>query len=161
VLAVLGASAVLFAWAPFAEPHPPKVDAIVVLAGSRSRLPLALDLFRQGTGRELAISRDPGERRRVQLCRLPPRGVFCFDAVPFSTRGEARALAELARTRGWRSVAVISSRFHLFRVRLLVRRCSDVRLELVPAPVTWWRWPQVVAAEWVKLAVALTTRRGC
>jgi hypothetical protein len=36
-----------------------------------------------------------------------------------------------------------------------------VRLELVPASVTWWRWPQFIAAEWVKLTVAETTRRGC
>jgi uncharacterized SAM-binding protein YcdF (DUF218 family) len=159
--AVVGLSAILFVWAPFATDDPRRADAIVVLAGSRSRLPLALDLFRRGVAPTLAISRDPGEKQRAALCRLPPLHSFCFQARPFSTRGEARAVAALARERGWRSVAIVSSRFHLFRVRLLVRRCTSARLELVPAPVTWWRWPQFVALEWVKLAVAETTRRGC
>jgi hypothetical protein len=161
VLAVVGASAILFVWAPFATEHPKRVDAIVVLAGSRSRLPLALDLLHRGVARTLAISRDPGDKPRTSLCRLPPSGAFCFQAKPFSTRGEARAIAAMARARHWRSVAVVSSRFHLFRVRLLVRRCTHAQLELVPADVTWWRWPQSIATEWAKLAVAETTRRSC
>ena len=159
--ALVGLSAVLFVWAPFATDDPPHVDAIVVLAGSRSRLPVALDLLHRGVAPTLAISRDPGDRERARLCRLPPLHAFCFQARPYSTRGEARAIARFARKRGWRSVAIVSSRFHLFRVRLLVRRCTDVRLELVPAPVTWWRWPEVFVTETAKLAVALTTRRGC
>lgn len=161
MLALVVASAILFAWAPFANPHPKRVDAIVVLAGSRSRLPVGLELFRRGAAPTLALSRDPGDKQRTRLCRLPPSGAFCFQATPFSTRGEARAIARLARIHHWRSVAIVSSRFHLFRVRLLVRRCTHVRLELVPASVTWWRWPQFIAAEWAKLAVAVTTRRGC
>lgn len=161
VAAVVAASAVLFGWAPFATTRPRHADAIVVLAGSSSRLPLALKLFHEGVAPTLAISRDPRERQRASLCRLPPSGAFCFRPEPYSTRGEARAIARLARQRGWRSVAVVSSRFHLFRVRLLVRRCTDVRLELVPAAVTWWRWPEAVVFEWTKLAAAVTTRRGC
>ena len=161
VLALIAASAVLFVWAPFADPHPKRVDAIVVLAGSRSRLPLALDLFRAGVAPTLAISRDPGDKKRTALCRLPPSGAFCFEARPFSTRGELRSVARFAQKRHWNSVAIVSSRFHLFRIGLLARRCMDTRLELVPASVTWWRWPQFVALEWAKLAVAETTRRGC
>jgi uncharacterized SAM-binding protein YcdF (DUF218 family) len=160
-LALVAASAVIFVWAPFADPHPRHADAIVVLAGSRSRLPLALELFHAGVAPALAISRDPGDKRRTALCRLPPSGTFCFQAKPFSTRGEIRAVAAFARRRHWDSVAVVSSRFHLFRIALLAHRCTDVRLELVPAEVTWWRWPQFVAAEWAKLAVAETTRRSC
>jgi len=159
--ALLGLSAILFVWAPVATESPRRADAIVVLAGSSTRLPVALDLFHRGVAPTLAISRDPADKARARLCRLPPRHAFCFQARPYSTRGEARAIARLARERGWRSVAIVSSRFHLFRVRLLVRRCTDARLELVPAPVTWWRWPQVIAGEWLKLAVAETTRRGC
>jgi uncharacterized SAM-binding protein YcdF (DUF218 family) len=161
VLAVVAASTVLFVWAPFADDRPDRVDAIVVLAGSKSRLPLALKLFREGVAPTLAISRDPDEAARRRLCRLPPSHAFCFRADPYSTRGEMRAVAEFARQRHWRSVAIVSSRFHLFRIRLLARRCTDVRLELVPAHVTWWAWPQSIASEWAKLAVAETTRRGC
>ena len=160
-LLVVGASAILFVWAPFADTDPGHVDAIVVLAGSRSRLPVALDLFRRHVAAVLAVSEDPSDKARARFCRLPPSRAFCFLPQPYSTRGEARAVARLARRRHWRSVAVVSSRFHLFRVRVLFRRCTDARLELVPAPVTWWRWPQFVATEWAKLAVAETTRRGC
>jgi uncharacterized SAM-binding protein YcdF (DUF218 family) len=164
VLAVLVfavATVLLFVWAPFASDHPRRVDAIVVLAGSKSRLPLALKLFDQGLARTVAISRDPQEAQRARLCRLPPSGIFCFDARPVSTRGEVRVVARLARARHWHSIAVVTSRYHLFRTRLLFRRCTPVRLELVPASVSWWRWPEAAASEWAKLAVALTTRRGC
>ena len=161
VLALVAASIVLFVWAPFADPHPKRADAIVVLAGSRSRLPVALELFRAQVAPTLAISRDPGDKKRTALCRLPPSGAFCFTAEPYSTRGEARAIARFARTRHWRRVAVVSSRFHLFRIRLLVGRCSGARLELVPAKVTWWSWPIALGSEWAKLAVAETTRRDC
>jgi hypothetical protein len=161
VLAFVGASAYLFAWAPFAVTHPRHADALVVLAGSRSRLAVALDLFREGVAPRLLISRDARDLPRVRLCRLPPSGVTCFRARPYSTQGEARTVARLARRHGWRSLAIVSSRFHLFRVRLIFRRCTDARLQLVPAPVTWWKWPEATASEWAKLAVALTTRRGC
>ena len=161
VLAFAAASAILFAWVPFSTTHPRKVDAIVVLAGSSSRLPLALKLFRAGVAPTLAISRDPEEDARVSLCRLPPSHAFCFSAKPYSTRGELRAVARFARQRHWRSVAIVSSRFHLFRIRVLARRCTDLRLELVPAHVKWWTWPKSIATEWAKLAVAETTRRSC
>jgi hypothetical protein len=161
VLAVAAASAVLFCWVPFATEHPKRVDAIVVLAGSKTRLPLALDLFHRGVAPMLAISRDPQEKPRVALCRLPPSHALCFQARPYSTQGEARAIARLARRYHWRSIAIVSSRFHLFRVRLLVHRCTDARLELVPAHVKWWTWPQAIATEWAKLVVAETTRRSC
>jgi uncharacterized SAM-binding protein YcdF (DUF218 family) len=161
VLALAVASAVLFVWAPFATEEPRRADAIVVLAGSKTRLPVALDLFRRGVAPTLAISRDAAEPARVALCRLPPSHALCFRAQPYSTQGEARTIARLARARHWESVIVVSSRFHLFRVRMLVRRCTPVRLELVPAAVTWWRWPIAVASEWAKLVVAETSRRGC
>jgi uncharacterized SAM-binding protein YcdF (DUF218 family) len=161
VVALVAASVVLFAWAPFATEHPRRADAIVVLAGSKTRLPVALDLFHRGVAPTLAVSRDSLEPGRVRLCRLPPSHAFCFRARPYSTQGEARTIARLARDRHWDSVIVVSSRFHLFRVRMLVRRCTHVRLELVPAHVTWWRWPIAIASEWAKLAVAETARRGC
>jgi len=160
VLAWAAAAVVLFVWAPFAD-ESPTTDAIVVLAGSRTRLPVALDLLHRGGADTLAVSRDPRDAARVRLCRSPPNHVVCFSAHPYSTRGEARETARLARQRGWRSLAIVSSRFHLFRARLIFSRCTDVRLELVPAPVTWWRWPIALVSESAKLAVAATARRGC
>jgi uncharacterized SAM-binding protein YcdF (DUF218 family) len=160
LLAWAAAVVVLFVWVPFADDDP-KTDAIVVLAGSRTRLPVALDLLARGDAGTLAVSRDPRDRARVRLCRRPPAHVLCFSAEPYSTRGEARLAARIARERGWRSLALVTSRFHLFRAGLIFRRCTDVRLELVPAPVTWWQWPIAAASESAKLAVAVAARRGC
>jgi uncharacterized SAM-binding protein YcdF (DUF218 family) len=158
---LVGVSAILLGWAPFADPQPARTDAIVVLAGSRSRLPLALRLWRQGIAPTLVVSRDPRERRRARFCADPPAHAICFSARPYSTRGEARTVARLARARGWDSLAVVTSRFHLFRTGILFGRCTGARLELVPAHVVWWRWPLAVPSELAKLAVAETTRRGC
>jgi uncharacterized SAM-binding protein YcdF (DUF218 family) len=161
VLAFVALSVVLFVWAPFADGQPSHVDAIVVLAGSRTRLPVGLELLRRRVAPVLVVSKDTHDKRRRRLCRRPPDRVLCFAADPYSTRGEAQAVARLAREHGWQSLAIVSSRFHLFRVRLLFRRCTEARLELVPARVTWWTWPLAVGSEWAKLAVAETTRRGC
>lgn len=159
--ALVAASVLMFAWAPFATSHPKKVNAIVVLAGSKSRLPVALRLWHRGIARWLLVSMDSHDPRRVALCTDPPRHVVCFDAKPYSTRGEARWTTRFARHENWRSLAIVTSRFHLFRTRLLFRRCTGARIELVAAPVTWWRWPIAIATEWGKLIVAETARRSC
>ena len=151
----------MFVWAPFATSRPKKVNAIVVLAGSGARLPVALRLWQRGVARWLLVSQDPLDERRMALCADPPAHVVCFRAKPYSTRGEARWVTRFARHEGWRSLAVVSSRFHLFRARLLFRRCTGARVELVPAPVTWWLWPLDIPMEWGKLLVAETARRSC
>ncbi|HET8607123.1 MAG TPA: YdcF family protein [Gaiellaceae bacterium] len=161
VVTFLAASALMFVWAPFSTAHPKKVNAIVVLAGSKARLPVALRLWHRGLARWLLVSRDPLDRRRVAFCAHPPRHAVCFQAKPYSTRGEARWTTRFARHEDWRSLAVVSSRYHLYRARLLFRRCTGDRIELVPARVEWWLWPLDVAMEWGKLAVAETARRGC
>jgi uncharacterized SAM-binding protein YcdF (DUF218 family) len=82
------------------------------------------------------------ERGSVLVRHVPP--------LRWGTRNEARALAALARERGWRSLLVISSAFHLPRVRLVVRRAlhgSGVAVAYAaPArgtdphgPGRWWR----------------------
>ncbi len=85
----------------------------------------------------------------------------------FGTRNEARALASLALERGFKSLIVVSSGFHLRRVALVVRRAlagSGVRASFAAlpydrdpyAPGRWWRSPRrvrVVLSEVVKLAV--------
>ena len=161
LVALAAASVLMFAWAPFATSHPKKVNAIVVLAGSGKRLPVALRLWHRGVARWLLVSKDSLDKRRVALCADPPAHVVCFQAKPYSTRGEARWTTRFARHEGWRSLAVVSSRFHLFRARLLFRRCTGARIELVAAPVTWWLWPLDIPMEWTKLLVAETARRSC
>ena len=136
-------------------------DAVVVLAGSRFRLPVGLDLVERGVAPVLVISdgldsRSPASRR---ICRERAQ-VLCPKPNPYSTRGEARLVARLARERGWDSVVVVSSRFHLYRARMLFERCYGGRLAMVGAPSPWWRLPVSIGSEWVKLGFA-AAKRDC
>jgi uncharacterized SAM-binding protein YcdF (DUF218 family) len=49
--------------------------------------------------------------------------VLCLTPEASTTRGEARAFAELAGREGWRSVTVVTSSYHRRRADLLVGRC--------------------------------------
>jgi uncharacterized SAM-binding protein YcdF (DUF218 family) len=163
----LVACLVLFVWPP-AESKPPRhADVVVVLSGDTKRLPPALELVRKGVAPVLAIStveRTRHWREARRLCTAGRYGrarVVCFDAVPFSTQGEARTIARLARERGWRSVVVVTSTFHVTRADMLFRRCVKLPLYVVGTGSTWWRLPWEWASETGKLIVQLTTQRGC
>ena len=143
------------------------VDAVVVLAGNSRRLPVAVDLVTrvEGVAPALVVSNDLSGRdpARARLCRVGLEGVevLCISAAPYTTRGEARMVARLARTRGWDSIAIVTSRYHLFRAERIFRRCTDAKLVMRSAPTTFWQKVVVVPLEWAKLALASTARRSC
>jgi uncharacterized SAM-binding protein YcdF (DUF218 family) len=140
-----------------------KADAVMVLAGDKRRLPIALDLVERGTAPLLVISDglDPRWTRANRLCRFgDPARIVCVRPEPYSTRGEARLASRLARERGWDSLVVVTSRFHLFRARKLFERCFHGRLDLVGTPNPVLRLPLAIALEWAKLGVA-AVRRSC
>jgi uncharacterized SAM-binding protein YcdF (DUF218 family) len=85
----------------------------------------------------------------------------CFTAVPFSTVGEARTVTRLAHERGWNSIVVVTSTFHVTRADMLFHRCFHGRLNVVGSRSTWWRLPEEWASETGKLIVQLTAERGC
>ena len=167
VAAWLVLSLVLFVWPPAETGAPAKADAVVVLSGSVKRLPPALALIRSHVAPVLAISSvsvTPKWKAARKLCKAGTyegARVVCFLASPYSTRGEARTVGRLARKRGWKSIVVVSSTFHLTRVKLLFRRCYHGKLSLVGAPTAWWRLPEEWANETAKLFVQLTTERTC
>jgi uncharacterized SAM-binding protein YcdF (DUF218 family) len=157
----------LFVW-PRVDAPPAHADAVVVLSGARDlRLDPALRLVGRRVAPVLAISgagRDPLWRKAHRLCaagRVGRTRVVCFMPVPFSTRGEARTVARLARARGWTRVVVVTSTFHVTRARLLFRRCYHGKLWFVGAGAPWWRLPEEWASETGKLIVQLTLDRGC
>ncbi len=138
---------------------PAKADAVVVLSGTKQRLPVGERLVREGYAPLLVVSRstDPTAAER-RACRT---GALCFRAVPYSTRGEARAIARLAAAHGWRIVDVVTSQFHVFRARILIRRCYHGGLRMVGAPEPVWRLPYDAAKETVKLVYQEVVARGC
>jgi uncharacterized SAM-binding protein YcdF (DUF218 family) len=167
VTAWLVACLVLFVWPPAESKAPAHADVVVVLSGDKRRLPPALELVRRGVAPVLAIStvgRTRHWRVARRLCAAGRYGrvrVLCFDATPFSTQGEAQAVRRLARARGWRSVVVVTSTFHVTRARMLFRRCVKVPLYVVGTGSTWWRLPEEWAFETGKLFVQLLLQRGC
>jgi uncharacterized SAM-binding protein YcdF (DUF218 family) len=145
------------------DPLPPKADAIVVLAGSDRRLPAAQALLGGGLAPTLVVSADRSghDERRVRLCRNPPEGVICIHAEPFSTVGEAAAVRELARRNDWKSIILVTSRYHMFRASRIFRRCIDARIAEHGVDEPWWRDGIAVPLEWLKLGIAETIRRNC
>ncbi|MDP8977696.1 MAG: YdcF family protein [Actinomycetota bacterium] len=126
----------LFVWPP--TPEPGRSDAVAVLAGGDGeRLDRARGLMASGVAPVLALSRGsqapttPVDRH----CDTVRAGyaVVCFSPHEATTRGEARRLSALARARGWRSLVVVTSTFHVTRARLLMSRCYRGDLFVVDA----------------------------
>ena len=128
-----------------------KADAIVVLGGRANRLPVGLQLREEDVAPVLLVFNATGVGDEDHLYERPD---------PYTTRGEARAVARLAREHGWRSIVVVTSSYHVPRARMLVRRAWDGELRMVGAPPTRWRLPLDVASELVKGAYALTFGRA-
>jgi uncharacterized SAM-binding protein YcdF (DUF218 family) len=164
-VAWLVATGVLFVW-PSTDP-PGRADAVVVLSGGRDqRLDPALRLMRQHVAPVLVISGaayDPKWKKARALCARGATGfrVVCFDPKPYSTRGEARGIARLAAQHGWRTVDVVTSRYHVFRARMIIGRCYHGTLRMVGADYPLTSAPVSWISEWGKLLVQLTVERGC
>jgi uncharacterized SAM-binding protein YcdF (DUF218 family) len=141
------------------DDRPVEADAVVVLSGTTQRLPVGERLVRQGYAGVLVVSRstDPKADER-RACRS---GALCFRAVPFSTRGEARAIARLAAEHHWRSIDVVTSKFHVYRARILIRRCYHGALRMVGAPQSRLHLPIDGVKETLKLVYQESVARGC
>jgi uncharacterized SAM-binding protein YcdF (DUF218 family) len=165
----LVAVAVLFVWPQANQTPPDRADAVVVLSGGgNGRLDPALKLVDRGIAPVLAISsafRDPRWRKAHRLCRGeegPLRfRVLCFQAIPYSTRGEAETVGRLARKYGWRRLVVVTSTYHVTRARMLFRRCFKGQLWTVGTSAPWYELPTEWASETAKLTVQTVYERGC
>ena len=168
-----------------------KADAIVVLAGRPERKAYGLDLWKEGAARALVLSVARFEWRAFPALALPDDGGLAalvaqtpprlrHFLITLDERGahaewmprgrlgtwsEAVGMARLARSRGWRSLLVVTTEFHASRVRLAFRRVlrgSGVAFDVTSVPDErssvrrsgWWkdRWARrVVIGEWIKL----------
>jgi uncharacterized SAM-binding protein YcdF (DUF218 family) len=154
---------VLFLWPPRHVPE--HADAVVVLAGARGpRLTRGLALVRRGVAPVLAVSDawSPTWVEANRLCggRPAPARVLCFHPVPYSTRGEARAVARLAADHGWTSVLVVTSRYHIIRAGILFDRCHDGTVYTAGAEQSFVSRLIAAPLETIKLGYAYL-HRGC
>lgn len=144
---------------------PIRADAVVVLQGSKTRLPKGLQLVEQGYAPLLVISR--GDRKKLESRLCAGKGaathvrVVCFTASPPSTRGEAEFIGRLAKERGLSTIDVVTSQFHVFRARIVIARCFHGRLQMVGASQPAWKLPWYAVNETAKLGYQLVVARSC
>jgi uncharacterized SAM-binding protein YcdF (DUF218 family) len=155
-------SAHLFVW-PNLPPLPERADVIVQLGGPGDRRAVALKLARQGRAPVVAISVSLDEID-TQWChegRLDQVEVVCFHSNPFTTRGEARTVAELAERYGWHSVILVTSRDQAWRAMLRVSRCFKGKVFVAIARLPWYQWPTQVVYQLGATAKAYTFETAC
>ena len=143
--------------------HPDHADAVVVLSGDHGeRLARAKQLLAAGVAPVLVLVGTPDSVENLDMCRGDSAYVVvCLRPEPDSTRAEAAATAELARTRHWRTLAVVTSTPHVSRARLLFSRCWSGSLDVVGADLRYGGGAARRARihEWVGLVYALTALR--
>lgn len=130
LLTVWLALCVRFVANPRIDPHQP-VEALYVLGPLESRLEPALALMDAGVAPVMlaTLSVDAtGRPYFTDHCgrTTPGYRIECVLPDPYTTRGEARLLAEQVRAHGWTKVALLASTAQAERARLLVGRCVAV-----------------------------------
>lgn len=158
VVALAGATARFLVWPE--EDAPGRADAIVVLAGdAEHRVAEGLRLAARGVALTLVLSTEPDPDYPRGLCKRA--NVVCFSARPYSTTGEAESFGRIARRRGWRSIVLVTSRYHVTRARLLFDRCFNGEVRAVGVDAVLDDYIRGAAWEWPKLGHALLVKRDC
>jgi uncharacterized SAM-binding protein YcdF (DUF218 family) len=134
---------------------PPSADAVVALTGaSTDRLTTAIQLVEQGKAARVLVSGVNRSVTRDELLAVTrsvkPIYDCCVD-LGFSaedTIGNARETAEWARTKGYRSLIIVTADYHMARAMLeLTSTMPTLKLTAyaVPTPELalsdWWRRP--------------------
>jgi uncharacterized SAM-binding protein YcdF (DUF218 family) len=152
-LAVFAAGFLWFASAiPRSEPQMvATADGIVALTGSAFRIDDAVELLAAGRGKRLLISGVNPTTTPAELMRGRPdfQNWFscCIDLghEAVNTRGNAEETARWARDRGFHSLIVVTSAWHIPRALLeLKRELPDAKLQAYPVVTDrmrdepWW-----------------------
>jgi uncharacterized SAM-binding protein YcdF (DUF218 family) len=169
---LIGGGFLWFVWTmPASKAAPTRnADGIVVLTGSAFRISDALELLAAGRGQRLLITGVNPQTRSQEISRLVPEHQRWFkccvdlDHSALNTVGNAVETRRWAQARGFRSLIVVTSNFHMPRAMAeLGRELPDVTL--VPYPVVsdrvrveaWWENPataRLLFWEYLKYIVA-------
>ncbi|RIA47502.1 uncharacterized SAM-binding protein YcdF (DUF218 family) [Dichotomicrobium thermohalophilum] len=162
------------------EKSPPnsniQADAIVVLTGGDSRVTEAVRLLAAGRGRRLLISGVHPKTTTAMLRRINPEAERLFDCCIDLDRNARDTIENADETRRWaaergfRSVIVVTSSYHMPRGLVELRRALP-SLELIPYPVVparlrldaWWAHPgtfRLLASEYAKYVASVARCAG-
>lgn len=142
-------------------------DAVVLFVGGRGeRLDTARELLERGVADVLVIPNGfgPAWPEADEFCRAEADlEIICPVPEPNNTRGEARAIADLAAERGWDSLVMVTSVYHVARARLMLERCFDGEVVAVGADpdLSFRDWLSRVNHEWFGNLHARTVSTGC
>src|SRR5271165_4350911 len=147
-------------------------DGIVVLTGDEDRISEAVRLLAEGKAGRLLISGVNKSTSTPEIISLNTAGskeAFLFrccidvDKLALNTEDNAFQTTVWARKRGFRSLIVVTSSYHMPRTLIELRQ-SMHDVELVPYPVKaprletqWWNDPRttwVLAKEYLKFVTA-------
>jgi uncharacterized SAM-binding protein YcdF (DUF218 family) len=122
-----------------------KADGIVVLTGGSSRVPDAMELLAAGYGRRLLISGVHPTSTASDISRTLPENqsfMTCcvdLDRSAVSTRGNAAETRRWARERGFKSLIVVTSNYHMPRAIVeFAHAMPDITL--IPFAVVGDKW---------------------
>lgn len=166
-------------------------DAIIVPSGSfPDRILEAVALYEQGAAPRILLCREresPAFRRLRELgvevphgydlnrtvaaeLGVPPEALVVVDQPPGSTLSEARRVLRYAREQGYRSVLVVTSKYHTRRAGYIYRHLAGDSMRVIVRPAredafradSWWRnraMTRRVIIEYQKLLVFLLLDR--
>lgn len=153
---------------PETQPVPGDTDAVVLLAGGEGeRFRTAERVLPRGDADLLVVSHPEGAPWPAEWpgcgTRADGYDIVCVEPVPATTRGEARAIAELAAQERWQAITLLTSTPHVSRARMLFERCVDARIEVVDASAELGAlgWVRAAAGELAALARDGLIQRGC
>lgn len=144
-------------------------DGIVVLTGGASRVTDAIELLASGRGQRLLITGVHRATRQAEILRLLPEhqkslaSRIDLDRSAVNTVGNATETRRWVKDRGFRSLIVVTSNYHLPRAMAeLSHQLPDVAL--IPFPVVTQKlrenWPnstttRLLFSEYLKYIVAV------
>jgi uncharacterized SAM-binding protein YcdF (DUF218 family) len=171
VVAVVGGFVVFLSQLRDSEAPPDhKADGIVVLTGGASRVSDAMELLAAGFGKRLLISGVHPSSAASAISRTLPEGQSYFnccvdlDRSAVNTRSNAAETRRWAHERGFKSLIVVTSNYHMPRAIVeLSHAMPDV--ELIPYAVVGDKWREepwyeggptlrLVLSEYVKYVAA-------